>query len=91
MKNSILFIAILSLLMTTSCQNKEQTVDEVIDSGKVDLMKERRQELNKEQRLLNTKISKLSKEIEAREDSNSFSLVSVKKIETEKFVHYIEV
>lgn len=91
MKNSILYIGLSSLLLMTSCQEKEQTIDEVIDSGKVSLMQEKRQELNKKQRLLNSKIARLSEEIDSREDVNSFSLVNVKKVEREEFIHYVEV
>lgn len=91
MKNSILYIGLSSLFLMTSCQEKEQTIDEVIDSGKVSLMQEKRQELNKQQRLLNSKIARLSEEIDSRDDVNSFSLVNVEKIEREKFIHYVEV
>lgn len=91
MKNSILYIGLSSLLLMVSCQEEEQSVDAVIDSGKVSLMQEKRQELNKQQRLLNSKIARLSEEIDARDDVNSFSLVNVKKIEREEFIHYIEV
>ncbi|MGO1751811.1 MAG: efflux RND transporter periplasmic adaptor subunit [Psychroflexus sp.] len=91
MKNSILYIGLSSLLLMVSCQEEEQSVDAVIDSGKVSLMQEKRQELNKQQRLLNSKIARLSEEIDARDDVNSFSLVNVKKIGREEFIHYIEV
>lgn len=91
MKNPIFYIVLAAVLITTSCQNEKQSFEQIINSGDVEMMKQKRQELNKEQRLLNTKISQLNDEIESREDVNSFSLVSVKKIELEKFEHFIEV
>ncbi|QSS96278.1 efflux RND transporter periplasmic adaptor subunit [Psychroflexus sp. ALD_RP9] len=91
MKN-LLNISLLSLLLiTASCNEKQQTVEEVINSNDPELMRQKRTELSTQQRQLNASIEKLNQKIESFEEANSYSLVEVNQVDTITFNHYVEV
>lgn len=91
MKN-IIQLSLLSLAFTiVSCGEKEQSLEEVITSNDVELMRKKRSNLTAQQRELNASIKKLTTKIESFEDSNAFALVEVEKLEPTIFKHFVEV
>ena len=80
----------ISLLILVSC-GKEQSVEEVIETGDLSKIRARKSELSAQQSELNSKIAELDAAIEALDDNSSFTLVEVRQVSDSLFKHYVEV
>ncbi|MDT0648574.1 efflux RND transporter periplasmic adaptor subunit [Autumnicola edwardsiae] len=83
---------ILSLiLLLTSCGGEEKSVDELIENGNLAAIKQKRQELNEEQKELREKLDKLNKYVDNQAEKTLPQLVTVQKLNDTLFKHYIQV
>lgn len=80
----------ISLLILVSC-GKEQSVEEVIETGDLSKIRARKSELSAQQSELNSKIAELDAAIEALDENSSFALVEVRQVSDSLFKHYVEV
>ena len=83
-------LLIISLLILVSC-GKEQSVEEVIETGDLSKIRARKSELSAQQSELNSKIAELDAAIEALDKNSSFALVEVRQVSDSLFKHYVEV
>ncbi len=87
----LLYISFISLIIF-SCGNKEEnSVDEVIASENLEMMRAKRIELSKEQRELAAKMEKLDAAINDRDPSLRLALVTTQTIQDTTFRHYTRV
>lgn len=89
MKN-ILFIITTALLLA-SCGGDTKSVDDLIESGDLSAIKERKAELNAQQNELKVEIEKLNTFIQKKEKKQTALLVSTKKLNDTVFKHFVEV
>jgi len=89
MKKLVYFLAL--TLLVVGCGNQaEKSVAEIIATGDMDAIKERKQALTEEQRTLNDQIGQLDSVIDAKDDNKKLPLVSTLIATPEKFDHYLE-
>ncbi len=89
MKKSILFL--ITLITLASCGGDNKSVDSVIGSKDMAAVKDKRAELNKQQRELKADIDKLNAYIDENEKKERPALVTAEVIKDSIFKHYVEV
>ncbi|MDT0294562.1 efflux RND transporter periplasmic adaptor subunit [Mesonia ostreae] len=89
MKKIILTLCIAASLF--SCGKKEKSVDEIIDTGEISQIREKKSELTTKQTELKAEIEKLNDEIEKLDTISRSVLVSVEKLQDSIFKHYVEI
>ncbi|MBZ9652464.1 efflux RND transporter periplasmic adaptor subunit [Psychroflexus montanilacus] len=85
------YLSIFVLLIVASCDEKEKSVEEIIENGSKTELKQTRETLNKKMRELNSKIKKLDEKLEDFEDSSQYALVEAIQLEPKNFKHYVKV
>lgn len=89
MKNSYLYILI--GLFVISCGDKEEkSVKDIIDSGSLSELKEKRQQLNTLQKQYSDQLAMVNERISELDSVKNLPLVTTIKVEKEKFDHYLE-
>lgn len=89
MKKLFYFLS-LSFLIISCGGGSEQTVEDLIASDDIKAIKERKQNLTEEQRLLNNQIALLDSVISAKDGNEKLPLVSTLTAEAQKFDHFLE-
>ncbi len=89
MKKILLFSAILLLIF--SCGEKEQSVDDVIETKNLSEIRAKKAELSSQQSELSAKINKLDEAIRKLDKSRQFPLVTLDTLNNQVFRHYAEV
>ena len=85
-----LFIFTISLILS-SCGGDDKSVDSLIENGNLTEIKEKKAELNNQQKELKAKIDKLNTYINKNEKKSKAQLVTTKKLEDTIFKHFVEV
>jgi len=89
MKNILSII--LAATVITSCGNKpEKTVDDVLSSGNLGELKEKRIEIDAKQQEITKQLQQLNDRIAELDTIKNMPLVTTLKIETKEFKHYLE-
>jgi len=83
-----IFIIISSLIL--SCQSENKSVDEVIKSNNIDLIKLKRKEITNKQQEIYKKINLIDVKLNELENNSKNPIVSTVKIVEKSFKHYIE-
>lgn len=86
-----LYPLILILLIFAACDNKELSVDALLESGNLSEIKAKRAELNKQQQDLRTKIDRLNAYIQTHEEQDRPVLVTAQVVKHTVFKHFVEV
>lgn len=88
MKN---LIAIISLSFLVACGGGEgKSVEALIDAGDMDVLKEKKTELTAILREQQTQIKQIEEFIASKDSTKKFPLVSLYKIESQDFSHFVE-
>lgn len=89
MKNTLILIFFASLLV--SCGNSEQpSVEDILASGDVEVIQQRRNELTEQAQLLNTEIKMLDEKLQEISPETNVPLVTSFKTKDTVFNHYLE-
>lgn len=86
-----LYPLILILFFIVSCENKNKSVEAILDSENLSEIKAKRTELNQQQRDLRNDIDRLDEYIDAHEKQDRPILVTAQVIKDTIFKHYVEV
>ena len=87
----ISYLSILGLFMLISCDEKEKSVEDIIENGSKSELKQKRESLNKEMRDLKTKITKLDEKLADFEETSEYALVEAMELTPKNFRHYVKV
>lgn len=87
----ISYLSILALFMLISCDEKEKSVEDIIENGSKSELKQKRESLNKEMRDLKTKITKLDEKLADFEETSEYALVEAMELTPKNFRHYVKV
>lgn len=87
----ISYLSILALLLLISCNEKEKSVEDIIENGSKSELKQKRESLNKEMRDLKTKITKLDEKLADFEETSEYALVEAMELTPKTFRHYVKV
>jgi RND family efflux transporter MFP subunit len=90
MKKSFYSITISLMLLTACGGGGNQSVDELISSGNLEQIKQRRQELNEQQKELLGAIRRMDSVIDSRESNDNITLVTTLEVQPRPFNHYLE-
>jgi len=85
-----LFIFTISLILS-SCGGDDKSVDSLIENGNLTEIKEKKADLNIQQKELKAKIDKLNTYINKNEKKSKAQLVTTKKLNDTVFKHFVEV
>lgn len=85
-----LFIFTISLILS-SCGGDDKSVDSLIENGNLTEIKEKKADLNIQQKELKAKIDKLNTYINKNEKNSKAQLVTTKKLNDTVFKHFVEV
>jgi len=85
-----LFIFTISLILS-SCGGDDKSVDSLIENGNLTEIKEKKADLNTQQKELKAKIDKLNTYINKNEKKSKAQLVTTKKLNDTVFKHFVEV
>ncbi|MDT0555315.1 efflux RND transporter periplasmic adaptor subunit [Patiriisocius hiemis] len=88
MKNIILLT--FTALLIASCGNKEQTVADVIASGNLEQLREKKTELDAKQQELANQIKELQAEIKKLNPLEKVPLITTFQAKKDTFMHYLE-
>jgi len=83
-----IFILISSLIF--SCQSENKSIEEVIKSNDIDLIKLKREEITKKQQILYKEINLIDVKLDELENNSKYPIVSTVSIIGETFKHYVE-
>tara|TARA_B110000908_G_scaffold198_1_gene252 strand:- start:304 stop:1458 length:1155 start_codon:yes stop_codon:yes gene_type:complete len=83
-----IFIIISSLIF--SCQSENKSIEEVIKSNDIDLIKLKREEITKKQQILYKEINLIDVKLDELENNSKYPIVSTVSIIGETFKHYVE-
>ena len=86
-----LLVLLLLVLTVISCGKKEKSVEDIISEGNLSEMRAKKSELRTEQNAISDKIEKLNAEIDKKDKSKSYPLVTIKQLNDTIFKHYVEV
>ncbi|TCI94224.1 efflux RND transporter periplasmic adaptor subunit [Tenacibaculum sp. M341] len=86
----IFIITIASLYLASCGGNKKQSVEEVLASGNLELLRTKKDELRKENQELVKNIELLDTEIAKLDTNKKVPLVTVIAVKNKEFVHYLE-
>lgn len=87
-----LIIILLTITATlASCGDDHKSVDAILESGDLSAIKEKRSELNQQQRDLKSDLEKLNAYIESHEKDERPALVTAEVVSDTIFKHYVEV
>ncbi len=89
MKKSILLLILIATMV--SCGGDSISVDAIIDSNDMAVVKSKRADLNKQQRELKSDIDKLNEYIDTHEKKDRPALITAEVIQDSIFKHYVEV
>ncbi len=85
-------VALLSIpFLLFSCGEKEESVDDVIERGDLQEIRQHKSELSQEQSELTAKIDKLDEAITSLDKNRRLDLVSTRQVQDTLFKHYAEV
>ena len=87
----ISYLSILALFLLISCDEKEKSVEDIIENGSKSELKQKRESLNKEMRDLKTKITKLDEKLADFEETSEYALVEAMELTPKNFRHYVKV
>ena len=90
MKKSIYSITISLILLTACGGDGNQSVDDLISSGNLEQIKQRRNELNEQQKEILGSIRKMDSVIDSRESNDNITLVTTLEVQPRPFNHYLE-
>ncbi|WP_445383390.1 efflux RND transporter periplasmic adaptor subunit [Robiginitalea sp. IMCC43444] len=90
MKKSFYSITISLILLTACGGGGNQSVDELISLGNLEQIKQRRQELNEQQKELLGAIRRMDSVIDSRESNDNITLVTTLEVQPRPFNHYLE-
>lgn len=89
MKNIQLLLSITLLL--AACQGgTNKSVEDLIADGNIDAMKDRKQEISAQQKILASEIKMLDSAIISRDENAKILLVTTVEVEEENFKHYLD-
>lgn len=92
MKKLKLLSSLVLVLTIISCGGgSNQSVDDMIANSSLEELKTKKDELSAKEHELAAEIEKLNKAIQAKDSNASFPLVTTFSLESQKFVHFIEV
>ncbi|MDR6300089.1 efflux RND transporter periplasmic adaptor subunit [Mesonia maritima] len=86
-----LLVLLLIVITVISCGKKEKSVEDIISEGNLSEMRAKKSELRTQQNTISDKIEQLNEEIEKRDKSKSYPLVTVQTLNDTIFKHYVEV
>ena len=86
-----LSLGLLSALILISCGKDASSVEAIIESGNLEKIKAKKEELNKQQLELSNQIEKLTAAVEELEPSTRFALVTTIELKDTLFKHFAEV
>ncbi|SDW23335.1 efflux RND transporter periplasmic adaptor subunit [Aequorivita viscosa] len=89
MKKTILLL--ITLVTIISCSGDKKSVDAIIESGDLAAIKEKRTELNQQQRDLKSDLDKLNEYIDSHEKEEQPVLITAEVITDTIFKHFVEV
>ena len=89
MKKTILLL--ITLVTIISCSGDKKSVDAIIESGDLAAIKEKRTELNQQQRDLKSDLDKLNDYIDSHEKEEQPVLITAEVITDTIFKHFVEV
>lgn len=89
MKKTILLL--ITLVTLASCNGDKKSVDAIIESGDLSAVKEKRTELNQQQRDLKSDLDKLNEYIDSHEKEEQPVLITAEVIKDTIFKHFVEV
>ncbi len=89
MKKTILLL--ITLVTIVSCSGDKKSVDAIIESGDLAAIKEKRTELNQQQRDLKSDLDKLNEYIDSHEKEEQPVLITAEVITDTIFKHFVEV
>ncbi len=89
MKKTILLL--ITLVTIVSCSGDKKSVDAIIESGNLAAIKEKRTELNQQQRDLKSDLDKLNEYIDSHEKEEQPVLITAEVITDTIFKHFVEV
>lgn len=89
MKKTILLL--ITLVTIISCSGDKKSVDAIIESGNLAAIKEKRTELNQQQRDLKSDLDKLNEYIDSHEKEEQPVLITAEVITDTIFKHFVEV
>ncbi|WP_445386184.1 efflux RND transporter periplasmic adaptor subunit [Robiginitalea sp. IMCC44478] len=90
MKKSFYSITISLILLTACGGGGNQSVDDLISSGNLEQIKQRRNELNEQQKEILASIRKMDSVIDSRESNDNITLVTTLEVQPRPFNHYLE-
>jgi RND family efflux transporter MFP subunit len=91
MKRSLQISFVLGVLfMVSSCGSEEPSVSEIMETGDLEAIREKRKSLNDEQKALVLQIRQLDSAINALSDNSNLPLVTAQALENQEFIHYVE-
>ena len=83
-----IFIIISSLIF--SCQSDNKSIEEVINSNDIDLIKLKRKEITDNQQEIYKKISLIDEKLSEIENNSKYPIVSTINVKNEIFKHYVQ-
>ena len=83
-----IFIIISSLIF--SCQSDNKSIEEVINSNDIDLIKLKRKEITDNQQEIYKKISLIDEKLREIENNSKYPIVSTINVKNEIFKHYVQ-
>ena len=83
-----IFIIISSLIF--SCQSENKSIEKVIKSNDIDLIKLKREEITNKQQILYKEINLIDVKLDELENNSKYPIVSTVSIIGETFKHYVE-
>jgi RND family efflux transporter MFP subunit len=87
MKNSLTIIALVFLV---ACGGNEKSIEELIEAGDLEALKAKQSELTAEIKEDQAKITLLNEALQEKGETKKLPLVSVYKIESQEFKHFVE-
>jgi membrane fusion protein (multidrug efflux system) len=90
MKKRILSLPVLVMLIAGCGGNPDTSLNELIESGSLEEIKERKHSLYEQQRSLTASLRKIDSVIASRESSRNVPLVSTLEIQPQEFQHYLD-
>lgn len=85
-----IILAIVTIMFVVSCGSKEQNVSEVLATGDLDLIRKKKEELNKKSQAIMAELELLDDKISKLDTNKKIPLVTTLTANEEEFVHYLE-
>ncbi len=86
----IFIITVASIFLTSCGENKEQTVDQVLASNNLELLRSKKEELSNKNQQIIKEIKLLDAEITKLDTNKKIPLITTLPVKHSEFVHYLE-